>query len=402
MRKFISLLLTLLILSGCWNKQELNEIAISLALGIDKLEDSYRVTVQVVDPLQMSLKKNSERSPVIVVSEQADTIFSALRKMTQQTARRIYLSHIHLIVIDEETAKEGIHTILDLLIRDHEVRPDFQIVIAQDYSALDVLSLITPLEVLPALDIYHSIQNSSKNTLNTVNYPIKDVMKSLVKDGTSTVMTAISIKGDHVQGKTLDNTSSPVASTFFKIEKLAVFKKGKLVQMLSEENSQTYSFIKGEIENGILELNCPSTSDKFVLEIIDSNTKLDTSLRNNEQVNITIKVDIDAKLGEIHCPIDLKNTASITELNETTAKHLSEMIEKNVEDIQKNVQTDIFGFGELVHREYPTYWKEIKQDWEQYFETRLTTDTAVSVNIKGLGTLVNPSQDILESKIDGS
>ena len=40
MRKFISLLLTLLILSGCWNKQELNEIAISLALGIDKLEDS--------------------------------------------------------------------------------------------------------------------------------------------------------------------------------------------------------------------------------------------------------------------------------------------------------------------------------------------------------------------------
>ncbi|MBH9787576.1 Ger(x)C family spore germination protein, partial [Clostridioides difficile] len=38
-----------LLLSGCWSKRELNELAIVVALGIDKIDEEYEITVQIVD-----------------------------------------------------------------------------------------------------------------------------------------------------------------------------------------------------------------------------------------------------------------------------------------------------------------------------------------------------------------
>lgn len=54
----ISLALILL-LTGCWNRNELNELSIVLAMGIDKKDDLYEVSLQVVNPNQMSRKQSS-------------------------------------------------------------------------------------------------------------------------------------------------------------------------------------------------------------------------------------------------------------------------------------------------------------------------------------------------------
>ncbi|WP_438825729.1 hypothetical protein [Niallia taxi] len=42
----------LALLSGCWNERELNELAIVMAMGVDKMEktNNYQVAFQVVNP----------------------------------------------------------------------------------------------------------------------------------------------------------------------------------------------------------------------------------------------------------------------------------------------------------------------------------------------------------------
>lgn len=42
------LLILPLLLSGCWSKRELNELAIVVALGVDKVDDEYELSIQVV------------------------------------------------------------------------------------------------------------------------------------------------------------------------------------------------------------------------------------------------------------------------------------------------------------------------------------------------------------------
>ena len=54
-RKMILLFLILtLLLSGCWSKRELHELAIVVALGIDKVDEDFEVSIQVVDPSSRS------------------------------------------------------------------------------------------------------------------------------------------------------------------------------------------------------------------------------------------------------------------------------------------------------------------------------------------------------------
>lgn len=46
----LPLLLLPVLLTGCWERKELNELAFVLGLGLDKVEDGYMVTMQVVIP----------------------------------------------------------------------------------------------------------------------------------------------------------------------------------------------------------------------------------------------------------------------------------------------------------------------------------------------------------------
>lgn len=52
-------MLIALLLSGCWNRRELNELGIAVAAGIDRVEDRYRLSVQVVVPGQVASKKRA-------------------------------------------------------------------------------------------------------------------------------------------------------------------------------------------------------------------------------------------------------------------------------------------------------------------------------------------------------
>ncbi|WP_255600847.1 hypothetical protein [Lysinibacillus sp. K60] len=54
---FILLLSVLLLLGGCWNKRELNELAIVTAVGVDKSDELFEISVQIVNPSQVASNK---------------------------------------------------------------------------------------------------------------------------------------------------------------------------------------------------------------------------------------------------------------------------------------------------------------------------------------------------------
>ncbi|KJB84520.1 hypothetical protein AZ66_30790, partial [Paenibacillus sp. E194] len=109
------LLLLGLLVSGCWNRREMNDLAIAVGMGIDKAENGqYEVFVQVVDPGEVSARKPSgNRAPVTLYSAKGNTVFQAIRRMTTITPRKVYFSHLRIFVFGEEMAREGISKPLD-------------------------------------------------------------------------------------------------------------------------------------------------------------------------------------------------------------------------------------------------------------------------------------------------
>ena len=133
MKKQILLLLSLIfLLSGCWDKRELNELAITMALGIDKSEDGYKVTAQVAVPAELSAKGGPGHSQIVLFQATGKTVEDALRKLTKEAPRIIYPGHLQMLVFGESLAKEGIGKPLDFMSRNWEVRADYYVVVAKD------------------------------------------------------------------------------------------------------------------------------------------------------------------------------------------------------------------------------------------------------------------------------
>ena len=65
------------------------------------------------------------------------------------------------------------------------------------------------------------------------------------------------------------------------------------------------------------------------------------------------------------------------------------MCMKAVNMAQNELKTDIFGFGEAIHRRYPRLWEKIKDDWDDEF-VRLPVNITVKFETDKLGQITKP------------
>ncbi|WP_339060152.1 hypothetical protein [Tepidibacillus marianensis] len=107
---FLFLSLTILLTTGCWNRRELNEIAIVTAVGIDPgtNKGEIKMAFQIVNPSAISGKQGVSNSmtPFIVIHTSGKTEFEAVRKATKEMSRRLYFSHLQAWIINGELAKK--------------------------------------------------------------------------------------------------------------------------------------------------------------------------------------------------------------------------------------------------------------------------------------------------------
>lgn len=394
MKKYTFVLLILsLVLTGCWDRRELNEIAITLALGIDKVDEEFQLTAQVVVPSEVSMKQSSGRSTVTLFQADGETIFEAFRKMTIDSPRKIYPGHLRMLVIGEELAKAGVSESLDLLSRDWELRSDFYVVVAKDNTAAETLNVTTPIESIPANKMFNTLKTSEENWAVTKGVTLDELLGDLITDGKDAVLTGIQVFGNREVGSSKQNVESITPATQIQYDYLAVFKKDKLVGWLNESESKGYNYIIDSVKSTVASISCPEEG-KVSIEVINSKSELKGKINKGEpEVNVTIEVE--GNVGAVECHIDLKDTKAIDALEKSYEKELKEIIHQTIETVQKQYKTDIFGFGQAIHRSNPKTWKKIKNQWDEIFP-ELTVNVEVDMKIYHTGTVSNSFLQKLE------
>ncbi|WP_399632970.1 Ger(x)C family spore germination protein [Sporosarcina sp. SG10008] len=394
MKKHIFVLLILsLTLTGCWDRRELNEIAITLALGIDKVDEEFQLTAQVVVPSEVSMKQSSGRSTVTLFQATGETIFEAFRKMTIDSPRKIYPGHLRMLVIGEELAKAGVGESLDLLSRDWELRSDFYVVVAKDKTAAEILNVTTPIESIPANKMFNTLKTSEENWAVTKGVTLDELLGDLITDGKDAVLTGIQVFGNQEVGSSKQNVESITPAAQIQYDYLAVFRKDKLVGWLNESESKGYNYIIDSVKSTVASIPCPEKG-KVSIEVIHSKSEMKGKINKGKpEVNVTIEVEGD--VGAVECHIDLTETKSIDALEKSYEKELKEIIHQTIETVQKQYKTDIFGFGQAIHRSNPKKWAKIKDQWDEKF-TELTVNVEVDMKIRHTGTVRNSFLQKLE------
>ena len=67
-KSIISLILLMLslLLTGCWSSHEVNTLGLTVAIGIDKSENGYLISEQVINPKAIASNRVNVDSPVTV------------------------------------------------------------------------------------------------------------------------------------------------------------------------------------------------------------------------------------------------------------------------------------------------------------------------------------------------
>lgn len=393
-----SLALSLLILvaatlAGCWDRRELNDLAIAVGIGLDSSENGVQVTTQIVNPSEVASKRagTTYSTPVTNFSATEATTFEALRKLTTLAPRKIFPSHLRVLIIGESLARKGLTKVLDGISRDRDFRSDFYLIIAKGTSAKNVLDILTPIEKIPANKMFVTLDFSQKFWAPTVKMELDQIMSDLSDPAKDTVLTGIQIVGNERKGETIRNLNKAEPDALLKYSGVALFKGDKLTDWLNEEESKGYNFIMGNVKNTAGHAICPGGG---IVAVEGTRTKTTIKGRVVEgEPEITVHLSMEENIGEVQCDIDLTKSENIERIEELGEEKLIKIMEAAVRKAQDN-KADIFGFGEAIEDANPKYWVKIRKDWDKYFADLKVTFN-VDVQIRRLGTTTNP---ILERK----
>lgn len=392
-----TLLILCSLLSGCWNRRELNDISIVLATGVDLVGSKYRVTVQVADPSQMIRPSPGNRSAGIIYSEEGKTVYEALRRITNKSPRQLYYGHLSVLFFNEAAARKGFRKPADFFFRMPEARPDFKVVVTHDTSAREILSMVPPFEITPALDFFKALRNSEKEWAPTTSASIFDLMQQLSTDGWEPSLTAITIIGDRKGAMKQENVKQPRSLGEYKYMGIAVFEDDKLVGLLNESDSKSVSYLRNKIESTVSQLPCPDSKENVTVQVTKSKSRIVPLIRNGEPQAI-VNMFLEVNIAECDCErLDLTDPASYKEIENIGVKVTKEVIGDGVRYVQRELKSDIYGFGDAFHRKYPKQWKYWKDRWNDLF-SRMTVEFVVHYRVHGIGEVTNPIKPANPSK----
>lgn len=400
-RKILSVLLIFslaVIISGCWSKKELNELAVVMALGIDTHENGYAVSAQVLNSSEAGSKKGGSMGslPVVTYKSVGKTIPDALQRMLSMAPRMPYLSHVRVLVFGEDLARLGVSDVLDYISRNHQLRSDFFMLVAKNGKASEILEVVTPFEYVPANSLYSSILVSEKKWAATGRVTIQQFVTELKRHGSDPVLSGVQLSGSSTEGQTMENVKKINPSTLLQHTGLGVFKGDRLVGWLGEPPSKTVNYVLNKVDTTAGYISCPD-SGIVGIAVNRADTSLDVSLNSEGLPEFSAELEIEADVDSVQCPVDITQPAVIDELEKSIEDKYNANIAEHIRGVQRQYGADIFGFGEVLHRKYPEVWKKYRDHWGESFKTmRIRVDADVA--IRRIGSIIQP----LNQKVDES
>jgi spore germination protein KC len=398
----VLLLGMVLLQTGCWDNNELKDLAIVMAIGIDKVPktNQYRVSFQIVNPAAVASGATGGGgaggpTPITIYTGTGNTLVGAIRKTSQKVPRQLFFAHTQLMIIGETLAKEGIRDLFDLFERSHKARLTTMVLIARGSEAETILRTLTPLEKIPANAIARKIKLTAKLWSENIKVEIDDVIKALVSEG-EPIISGVSIAGDRPEeGNKKSNVEQTTLPAEVDINGIALFKEGKLKRWLDGHEARGTLWIRNEMKSTVVDLGCKDKKNAIGILTIRSHTDINAKVQDRKPV-IQIHIKEEGNVSEVNCPIDLSKAEEITKLEDEWVTETKKEVMEAMKAAQSE-KSDIFGFGEAVNRANQKAWKTMKKDWSQTF-AESKVEVKVDAIIRRSGMRLEPYISKLEKK----
>lgn len=374
--KKIFLILIVLFLSGC-NYRELDKIAITVGCGLEKVDDGYKITVQIADT-QKQGDSNSSTSPVRFKNYTYTdrTIHEAARGILTKLPKKAYTKHMQILVIDEKIANNGINEIIDFWFREVELRNDFYVFVSKDSTPIEVLGVLTQIYPINSVGIRNLIENNFKYLGGTVLTTFDDLTSSYISKTKEIILPTIMVLGK--DGNKKDSLESSIPESLISLSETAYFRDNKLVGYLDKKQTIYYNLVKNALKTSIISYECDK--DKFVtFEIIENKTDIDI-VKNKPEVNI--KMQAKGNLTSIMCEYDISKNDGIKMIEKEGSLEIKKQID-SLFKLSKDNKTDIFSIRDIYYKHNNKYYKNISNYNDFFDNLKVNVDVKLNIFEKG-------------------
>lgn len=362
MRKMLTMVCVLVLtfpLSGCWDRKEVNELALVMAKGIDQIDDhKIRVSVQIAIPSQVggsqsgSGKGESGKS-FFVVSATGRTVREADEHIQRKLPRRLYLPHLRVILIGDRMARSGLEQVLDHFGRNPPNRLRSAILVAKDSDALPLLQTTYPLESLSGEAV-----RKLERQLTGTNTTLMNMLQQASAEGRDSYASAVSLISDDSQGSETSQENKE-----FAFNSTAIFHNLKLVGYLDAQQTVALQWLNGRLKYTTLTMQVPNTKGNISIDLSHSRRRAQILCQGK---NIIAQYELSgaAMLTENNTGLDADNPKVTQKFQATVNRYVAQTVTQCLSVVNQKMDADSAGIGQMVYRQHPYMWQEIKDKWE--------------------------------------
>jgi spore germination protein KC len=353
------IVLSLLLLSGCWNRTEINDIAIVTAIGLDLLEDDkMRLSLQIAVPSQLGPATGATQGgkSTFIVSELGGTVSEAYRQLQEKLSRRIFFSHSRVLIIGEDLARSGVAHILDFYARYQEPRMHSSIIVTKG-KAVDILKEEPVLENVSAEEANELIKRKVGLMIS-----IRDFLDMLLTEGAEPVAPQFVLEPVEVESDSQTQEKQAINGA-------AVFKGDKLVGWMDDIETRGILWLRNEMKGGVITVNIGEErgGGKISTNIIRNESDIVPELKDGK-ITITINTRAEMNVMENASEVNLGDPKNIDKLEKEIEKEIKDRMRMTLDKAQGELGSDIFGFGETLYKKYPKEWNNTyKEKWDDEF-----------------------------------
>lgn len=353
--KIIIITIICFILTGCYDYNELNELAIANGISIDLKDDKYLVSILISNSHKNNSSNEENQATTSLFQGEGKTLDEAITNLELTLPKKLYLGHINIIIISEEYAKTGIYNLFDYFTRNPELLKKMYLAVSKDIEAYKTLATISPLEMFSSKNIISNIETNNTDVGNSYLVLYSEALFKYVEPGYEFVIPSISLTGDTEESTKEENIKNPISKSHLIILNLSVFKADKLLTHTTTEESKGINILTNNIKN--LEI----IENDFTASVNNIKCKIKFELNDNNPI-FKIKTNFSYKIVSVDKNLEINKEEIQNEIHKIIDKHIKTYINKALY-LSLDKKVDILGLGNLIYKEEPNYFNKNKKDY---------------------------------------
>ncbi|GGI12673.1 Ger(x)C family spore germination protein [Gottfriedia solisilvae] len=348
-RRLILLIAPILLLTGCWDIKQLNQLTYVSALGVDYVNNEYVLYVQVLDISKIGKSEQgssgTEGPNIWIGKGKGPTFANAWNDLYNSTQQRTLFGQISSIVFKESAlGKKQVEESLDTLERFVDARLTPWIYTTKE--PIDKIFAVEPmLPNSPIMTLLH-LPNGNYEQHSLIS-PMKLVeFAALINEPSASIIVPTLGLDDKLWKK--DDKNMPMMN----VNGAFLFYKAKKPQWISKNDLIGLRWVDQNTERTPLSLNEKNGKIKALLPIENPDVKIHSMVSKSGVPKFNMDIKVQATITQLNSQVS--NKVLIREVKKKIKKEISTTYLEGI-----NKKLDVFHLEEDLYRNNYKSWKSI-------------------------------------------